>query len=658
MLTLFELIYHFVFFLISLFLVYIIGKIISSFYIIDSLFKMKLFLSMLIGVITISLIFSLIKTRLITIQIALLPIVIYIIYYYRKSFINFSINLKEVKKEILVLLFCGSIIYFYQSSFYFDYTNLSVKQLFVDNYTYAQTSDSMQFYGSENFNFGANDFFTEIRNERTPYRYGDLWISAFFTYITNLSSIFCFYCITIPLLICTLMIGIFELLKPIGVCILMRYLLSFILLFVSIFFIPYLNSIHDLKYVSEPSLMGTFQQKLALTSLISFLAIYLWNKNRTISFVLWSSLPIFYVSYLPSVWGGLLLLSVFYVFKNKFSFFNSKKYILLIFLILTFIVFFFTFYSFFGGNFSKLNNPNLKDAPILKRLPNELINNTRDSISLKKVIVEFFVYTIPNTFIYLKGSIGHLIIGTLFFIPYLFFVSFKRTNRSFILFYFFILISGMFGLVMNDGLGDNYQFYSNNLIFISLAIILGIIFKINTIEKPCNSPVTLLLFFFIISFNLIPIIKFKSEIGKIEQDVCFLSKIKEEIKGDSSIHILFFINKHKIESGFYGWVRRNHLFPLEQLIPQRIEFNIGNPEVYLQKKKISSSDKTLYYFLTAINQWRKKTKRTYDLNQFIIKFKIKYLYLDSGVKIPIEFRSKIRNIYISKSRERFITLVK
>jgi hypothetical protein len=655
MLTLFELIYHFVFFLISLFLVYSIGKIISSFYQIEREFKMKLFLSMLIGVLTISLVFSLIKTHGITIQIALVPLVIYVIYYYRKSFVRFSIDIQEVKKEVLILFVCGSIIYFYQSSFYFDYFNLTVKQLFVDNYTYAQTSHSMQFYGSENFNFGANDFFAEIRNERTPYRYGDLWVSAFFTYITKLSSVFCFYCITISLLISTLMIGIFELLKPIGVSILGRYILSFILLFVSIFFIPYLNSIHDLKYVSEPSLMGSFQQKLALTSLISFLAIYLWNKNRTISIVLWISLPVFYVSYLPSIWGGVLLLSIFYMFKNKFSLVNSRKYIFLFFLVLTFIVFFFTFYHFFGNTFSKLNNPNLSDAPILKRLPNELINNTSDSISLKKVIVEFFVYTIPNTFIYLKGSIGHLIIGTLFFIPYLFFVSVKRTNRSLILFYFFILFSGLFGLVMNDGMGDNYQFYTNNLIFISLALILGIIFKINTIEKPFKSPIILLLLFFIISFNLFPIIAFKSEIGKAKKDISFLSKIKEEVKGDSSIQILFLINENEFESRFYNWVGRNDLFCLQQLMSQRVEFNIGNPEKYLKNNTLLKFDSTFYYYWSALNYWRLKTGEV-NLDKFIDRFNIKYLYLDSKVAIPNVLQSRIRNVIKNKSGKRFITL--
>ena len=344
------------------------------------------------------------------------------------------------------------------------------------------------------------------------------------------------------------------------------------------------------------------------------------------------------------------------MFKNKFSLVNSRKYIYLFFVVLSFIVFFFTFYHFFGGNYSKLNNPHLTDAPILKRLPNELINNTSGSISLKKVIVEFFVYTIPNTFIYLKGSIGHLIIGTLFFIPYLLFVSVKRTNRSLILFYFFILISGLFGLVMNDGMGDNYQFYTNNLIFISLALILRVVKKLNEIEQSFfKSPKLLVLFFFILIFNLVPIVRFKSKIGNTKQDVHFLNKVNNLLKNQQSVSILFFLNEDAFDKKFYNWVGRNDLFPLEQLIDQRVEFNIGNPEKYLINNTLLKYDRTFYYFWSALNYWRLKTGEV-NVDEFIVRFNIKYLYLDTKVHLPHVLQSRVKSIIKNKSGKRFVSL--
>jgi hypothetical protein len=656
MLSFFELIYYYLLFLVSLFLVYLLGKFILSFYAIAKDFKLKIFLSMLIGITTTSLGYSIFKTSGITFQLGLVPLVIYLGYYFRKYVIRFTIDFKEIKKEGIVLLICGSIIYFYQSSFYFDYISFTVKQLFTDNYIYAQTSDSLQYYGSENFNFGANHFFEEIKNERTPYRYGDLWLSAFFINFTKLSSVFCFYCITIPILISSLMIGLFELLKTSNSTVFSRYTVSFILLFVSIFFIPYLNLINDLKYVSEPSLMGSFQQKLGLTSLVSFLAIYLWSKNRKVSLVLLASLPVFYISYLPSVWGGIILFTLFEIFRSKFSFRKSKFYFQLFLVIIGLIIFFFMFYHFYGQTFATITNPNLSETPILKRLPNELINNSSGSKSLKIIILEFIRFSIPNIFIYLKGSIGHLLIGTLFFIPFLFFVplNFKK-NRSLILFYFFIFCSGLFGLVLNDGNGDNYQFYTNNLILISLTLIIAIIEKINQIEKLLKSPKIIVLLICIILFNLIPIISFKSKIGSKAIDKDFFIRVSQEIKSDHLVQILFFINDDGFGEGFYNWVGRNDLYPLQQLSSQRIEFNLGNPEVYLKNNTLIKSDKQFYEYWSVLNYWRKKTGKL-PVEDFVSSYKINYLYLDSKVSIPSGLKSKIKRIIESKDGRKFITI--
>ena len=656
MLSFFELIYCYLLFLVSLFLVYLLGKFILSFYSIAKDFKLKIFLAMLIGITTTSLGYSIFKTSGITFQLGLVPLVIYLGYYFRKYVIRFRFDFKELKTESIVLLICGSIIYFYQSSFYFDYIHFTVKQLFTDNYIYAQTSDSLQYYGSENFNFGANYFFEEIKNERTPYRYGDLWLSAFFINFTKQSSVFCFYCITIPILISSLMIGLFELLKTSNSNVFSRFTVSFILLFVSIFFIPYFNSINDLKYVSEPSLMGSFQQKLGLTSLVTFLAIYLWNKNRKVSLVLLASLPVFYISYLPSIWGGIILFTLFEIFRSKFSFRKSKFYFQLFSVIIGLIIFFFMFYYFYGQTFATITNPNLSETPILKRLPNELINNSSGSKSLKIIILEFIRFSIPNIFIYLKGSIGHLLIGTLFFIPFLFFVplNFKK-NRSLILFYFFIFCSGLFGLVLNDGNGDNYQFYINNLILISLTLIIAIIEKINQIEKLLKSPKIIVLLICIILFNLTPIISFKSKIGSKAIDKDFFIRVSQEIKSDHLVQILFFINDDGFGEGFYNWVGRNDLYPLQQLSSQRIEFNLGNPEIYLKNNTLIKSDKQFYEYWSVLNYWRKKTGKL-PVEDFVSSYKINYLYLDSKVSIPSGLKSKIKRIIENKDGRKFITM--
>jgi hypothetical protein len=651
-----DIIIYYISFLVCLFSVYLSGKLIVSFYTFTKTFDLKIFLTLLIGVVIISISYSFFKTNGITIQSAIIPILLYLVRKFAPYRSLFSINKKSLLNELSVIMICGTFIYIYQSSYYIDYFHLALKPLFSDNYIYAQTSESMSTLGSENFNFGANYFFDEIRTERTPYRYGDLWLNAFFLKLTSVPSIFSFYCITIPILISVMMVGIFELLAKSTLAGYFNYLVAFILLFVSIVFIPHLNPIEDLKFVSEPSLMGSFQQKLGLTTCISLLAFYLWNKDRNTSIILLVSIPIFYVAYLPSIWGGLLLYCLFTIFRTRWSFNSNRFNLAIILLILGLIAHFFLFYHFFGDNFSKLSNPSLSDIPILKRLPTDFLQQSSIWMSFKVFISEFFTYSLPSIFHYLTGSIWHLLVGTLFFVPYfLFFIKQIRQNVSMIIFILFVLFAGIVGLVLNDGNGDNYQFYTNNLIFISVLLIISISSNISAASKPLKSKKNIVLFIFVILFNLYPIARFKGQVGDSNLDKPFLKKVMNKIPPDEDVQVLFFINSNGFDKGFYDWVGRNDLYYIQQFFSNRIDFNIANPEVYLEKNQLKKYDVPFYRYWSIVNYWRKKSGKK-DVTEFVEHFKIRYLYLDTKVELPLSIRAIIKEELISKEGKRFIVL--
>ena len=170
-----------------------------------------------------------------------------------------------------------------------------------------------------------------------------------------------------------------------------------------------------------------------------------------------------------------------------------------------------------------------------------------------------------------------------------------------------------------------------------------------------KSPKIIVLLICIILFNLTPIISFKSKIGSKAIDKDFFIRVSQEIKSDHLVQILFFINDDGFGEGFYNWVGRNDLYPLQQLSSQRIEFNLGNPEIYLKNNTLIKSDKQFYEYWSVLNYWRKKTGKL-PVEDFVSSYKINYLYLDSKVSIPSGLKSKIKRIIENKDGRKFITM--
>jgi hypothetical protein len=627
MISIFDFFIYYLSYLTVFYIIYFTGKIINSFLPINQLKTVELSTNLLTGVLTTTISTAIIVTKTKTILIFSIPFLIYLLAANRRKIRYHNFNF-DFRKDIITTLILSSIIYFFQSYFYFDYYNGFIKKLFVDNYTYGSISESMLTFKVENFDFGANYFIESVRKTYTPYRYGDMWLNVFAILINNKAAVFNYYCVTLPILITTIYLFFYQLINKHFI---IKISIGFLLLFTSIIFEPILNNITHLKFVSEPSLMGSFQQKLALNTILFVFSIYLSNKNLKTALIFWVLGPIFYIAYLPGIFGGVILFCIYLIWKKRKSMKQNINPIIILSIVLIITILNFKFYELFGKDFSEINNPKIHEIPLIKRL---ILIKEKWNFNIKADVSNLILTQIPTIISYLFNSIKNLIFGLFFFIPLIFILKLKFWKYSpYYILIIFTLIAGLGAVILNDGNGDNYQFFSNLLIIISISISLFFIHSINNLH--INKLRFSLFIFILIFFNFIPIVTFKSKIGKTYKDKEFVSKAYNEIKENKQQIILFFKLENEISTGFYSWcVSDNDIFLLKQISSHPIYFPIGNPEIFNKKNKLVKKDLSFYNFWTPLNYW-KKNKKNGNLKNFIRNYKIKYAVCRDIKSIPI-----------------------
>ena len=266
-------------FLVVLTFFYFSGKIVRSFF----SFELKVdlfetFFNVLVGLLLSTVLYSLIKSSLATSLAVSTPIFLYFFYINNLKIKKFKWLKVDFYNGILPLIIISIIVFVYQSYSYFDFSNFQIKYLFVDNYTYANVVSILHDFGVENVDYALNKYEPAFRHESMPYRYADLWMSSFIMDLVQVSDIESFYLISLPVLISLSGYFYYSILVKRSSNVVKSILISIVLLFVSIAFIPVLNSGEKLPFISETSIMGTFQQKLSFSAVFFLLGIYFWSR--------------------------------------------------------------------------------------------------------------------------------------------------------------------------------------------------------------------------------------------------------------------------------------------------------------------------------------------------------------------------------------------
>jgi hypothetical protein len=590
----------------------ILGNSVLNFYFISD-FNRKNYSSIL-GLILSVLLYALIKSEFKTVLIILIPFLVYLFIKFKSNKVD-KYKFNYEKNNVLLILLVFGICFLYQFIGIFNFNTLNLNYVFGDTYLYSSFSENLYLYGAENNQISINTFNNGNLNNLSPYHYPELWLTALLKQIFNIPTVLIYQLATIPILISIYFLIIYNALKDLYNNKLYVFITVFILLFVSELYIPIINSIASLSFMSEQSMMGNFNHKLGFVFIIILISFLNFNTNPYISILFLLTIPIFSISFFPAIYGGCFLYILFNKFiKNKWSLFLFLIYYLFSFLL---------FYYFFKSNNISDNVSILSDNFILKSYKKYFGNVD----SFKIQIINFVYYGVPNLFKFFYGNGRNMFFGTLLFSPLFFIYYFKSKINSSIQItklIFYILVSALLVFYITIGVIDNYQFYSNVTIFLSVFLIyLFIISKslvrnylfLSTVLLFCLCPIFYSKFLYINKVDY----KYKDFIN-------FINNEKSE-----KLNVLYFasVNDFTINR-FNTWFYSNDLLYMSQFTSKVLIFTIANPEIYLCKNKLSTYDKPFYYNFNAINQTKKRFKSGGNILAFIRKNKINFLFLKNG----------------------------
>jgi len=612
--------------ILALLITYTIGKLITSFFSISGGLFFRLFVTYVIGITSIVLFYSVIKTQGKTVNILLLPTIVILIYYYKHFFIKAPIfQFKESLKEILWSIIPFLIVFAYQSWFYFDFEHNEIKPLFIDTLNYGFSSNVLKDLCLENANFWIPFFFKKSCGA-VPYHYPELWTTAFFSQIFKNSTTNVYHFITLPLLVCFSIIGICSFFEKTNYKRIILLLLAIPLPFI----------LGDRCW----TIVCYFGQKMAFINVFFLLSFYLIKeKNWLIGSILLFTIIFFSITLMPAIIGGFLsFLVIKYILdKNK----NIKEPLLLLSILFINLLLFLLFYSLNKSNTNTIHSSSIYHSP--------LFNGATNNISYLnfKIVIANLIYNItPKVFYQIKDITILLSLFLLLMIN-----SFKKNIYLFILL-FCMVISGAFASKIMCHLFDSGQLLDSIQVLIGIYII--VLISDMLISKNKYNIICLTIVYYLIFIN-IPGIIGTNNILRINNDIELSKKAAPLLVTPPYIILTFPSIKAPLYDGLnnslvYGnhWLHSNGILSITQFTNKTIINTIGNPEVYLKKGKLSYEDSIFYFHTTPLNVWRDKGKR-YSLETFIQKYKIKYFYFHDSVQIPNFIVNKIDTMIVSTS---------
>jgi hypothetical protein len=630
-------------FILLVFFLFLFGKLVLNFFVfkIDNSksILLNVFLNIFLGLFSVIFIYSLYKADFITINLLFIPLILFLTYNSRPRFRIINLFSWEEIKGLLCFLSISLFVFSLQVSYYYNINTNSFNTIFIDNYYYSDVVKNLNLFGSENIFYTLNKFSPEYRTELIPYRYAELWFSSFIMDVFSLSSLESFYLITTPLIISLFIFFMFHLVCLRISNLYISIITSLVISFSSILFIPILNPSEKLIYLSETTIMGVFKQKTALSALFFLMGLYFFYSKQKLSFVIFLSIPLLYVAYLPAVWGGgaiYLIISYIGSIKKK-GFFNEylKYLLLLIFMILSYFIFF----QFFGTFFRSIDSFSLKNAPFYKRIfsgfgPDLIINF--------KVFLKENLY---NFIFYIFGATKNLILGFLFILPFVFFIYKELVYFKKLLLFVLCLLSVSFVMVLlRDGYGDNDQFFTNTLVFVNIFI--SFVFLKTIFFKNRNK--TIIYLSMVVFFCLIPVLKIQYSSHLPASHQSFLSKVSKLCTLNKINTIFCVVSDSDTKTAYYKTSTKNILIPIVNYLND-ISFSIANPEIF--KNKNQKIDINLYG--NVISNLRRKNKG-FTNKELYKKYNIRaFLYYPKS-KIPMYFNENRKTLIKDKSGYTFV----
>lgn len=594
----------------SLILIYFSGKIILSFFEINAVKELKLFSNYIVGIIAWILVYSIAKSKFLTINIGLLPAIIFLLYFYRKKIRQFNFEYAGIKGELLLSIAIFLPIFLFQAAFYFDFSNNSFKDIYADSYYYADAANSLKLFGVE------STFVDTVYYSNTvsliPYHYAELWLTALCSELFKVSSICSYFLIVIPLFVSIFSIGLFALVNKIRAHFIFKCLLIIAGVFVSAIYFKVYNNTEILNhdYQADNGILSLFGQKLcAVYVFLLFASTLLLSGYKKIGIIVLAIIPIFSISFLPGLIGGIflyLILSI--IIERRITAYHKAA----LFAALYAAIFIMLFYQIHKTKYS-----------------NEVLNSSTNwtkLISANLGIRDLKLFTITLAYYLLRVLVFYLP----FIIPIFFFV---KKHRNLALLFCCIIVSGASTTAFLYEVQNATQFLSNPFIVLNLAAFIGLTVLLSDKSlSAITKYISLFIFLLVVGYNINETIRKKSVNDTHGSNDVFVQIANRLDKNPTPILVL--LNETSYSSISFGWCwqLRNNLMLLAQYTNKDVIFSIGNPELYFKiKEQIRPSDTLYYKHIFPVN---KSVIEGEGLISFINEHNIKYLYLQDGIDTP------------------------
>ncbi len=597
--------------------VYIIGKIACALLPMPSNRFFKLFVTYAAGILIILLAYSFIRSGLKTINLLILPEAAILLFLLRKRLTKPRFHFKEIKQELFYSLLAFFPVFAYQAYFYFDFANDGFKPLYSDQYFYAQLANSLKLFGAESANtgnLGFNYFFEEFRNYLTPYHYGELWLTAFFSSLFRINTISSYYLITNTVLVSVYYIGLLSLFDRTIKTLPINYIISFLCLFISGITFDFYEKYEISRYAywCENPIFGLFTQKYAIAFIYLLLSFLLLEKKHPVySMLVLSIVPILSLALLPAVFGGLVLFGVYRFLTSRFRL--SREIITCLAVGLANLGIFMAFYYYFNQSHHLTNFTN---NTISDTFLNKLLSNTVAVTDMK---------------IFAGNFISRIVKPIVFYLPLLAIsvFSFKMLKRKWTLLLFCVL-SGIFASCLLYNTANSSQFASGSYIFFNIVIAMSLArFLENSRYRKSLKYLIMAVFIVFVLIAAIRNTAIKNSLqktGYLKHNPARLKQIAGSITKKNAI-ILVYLNAED-----YGvvnadwWIYRNNLLPLHQYSNKDIAFILANYELYYESRGMPQQ------ITTAVQKWC--NDRHAGIEALIKTFDIRYVYAKRDIEIP------------------------
>lgn len=595
-----------------------------------------------------------------TVQIILIPLFLFAIYFVFRSkrVINLYHFFKK-KKHIFILILGSILIWLLNAVFVFDITSLFES---ATNFNFLIPSKDAFFYGrlSEKLLTSSYETVYALHEDlptvlgTTPYHYFEFWLSAFFCKIFSVSGYVAYTLFTLPLLqICAWVgvLAIFEQKKDYKIN-LTTFLWSFGLLFLGGIYLPfyeYLKGFQSTYWLTNTLFTGLSEHYFF------WIAVFLSFQNKNYRACIWIifMIPIISPTLWAACWAGLFFIGSFLFYQNrneKSSFLKNNKSEILAFFLIPFSYFLFHYLT--GASQSVAS----EDVSILA-----LSKNKIGLLSIFKEITiylfGFFVIYIPFLILFYSKLKKVFTKITTLFLPLL--VSSPTTYS--LLFFIGGILGGIVFYFLLPFHQERFQFLRNFILpFVQVSLIYFFIIKQSCLNDKVKV-VFIILLVYGFGFTLHWFLK-ETEPNQIySQD--YLNIIEREL-----------IEKKELKRG--AIFHSTNYYDDKMLFNRNENFEIEGRYVAFKKDlerfynldmvciKYQEKDSILFSETDVFAVWLKNKIKNNDMicNDslkwlFVEEQKLDFVIIGKDVSIPTKIQSKIKfQVQDTQSGETFLRL--